>query len=191
MRVLMVVPPRGFSDEEQQRPLRVLEHERHECAIASSVCGPCFSTTGARAWASLALDEVRPDEFDAVVFVGGAGARTLFIDADALRVAREFHRDGCIVAASGIAPVILARAGILTGRRATVAPIDAGALLEAHALLRALGVVVDGRIITASGPQHAQAFGERLARALADRARARRMIAAPAQPLGSGGELIH
>ena len=60
-----------------------------------------------------------------------------------------------------IAPMILARAGVLSGKNATVFP-DRDAISELRAggaLYRDQDVVKDGNVITARGPEAAEKFG--------------------------------
>ena len=167
MNVLMVVSLQDFRDEEYSAPRSVLEASGHQITVASTRPGPCTGVGGTVVHATLGLDAVKPEDFDAVVFVGGPGARTLFDDPHAHRIARALDHAHKVVAAICIAPAILAHAGVLKGMRATVFPSENAALFECHALVRALGVVTDGTIVTARGPEHAHAFGVEVARAMA------------------------
>ena len=166
-KVLMILAPDGFRDEEYVEPRGVLQ-ETAEIVTASSRTGELKGMMGGEAVAEVALDEVNPGEFDAVVFVGGVGAKVYFSDTRALMIARKAFEDGKIVAAICISPTILANAGILKGKRATVFS-DQGLIDN----LKAKGaeysqdsVVRDGRIITASGPPVARRFGEEIKKAL-------------------------
>jgi protease I len=167
MDILMVVARQNFRDEEFLEPRTVLEAAGHRVIIASTEEGPCVGTGGTRVFATISLREVRADRFDGVVFVGGPGARTLFDDAQAHRVAVELSRAGRLVGAICIAPVILGRAGILVGRKAAVFPGEREAMLARHAMPVSQDVVVDGKVVTASGPRYATAFGEALVTVLA------------------------
>lgn len=167
MNVLMVVAPQSFRDEEFNAPRSVLQASGHAITIASLEAGPCKGVGGTVVNATVGLDAVRPDDYAGVVFVGGPGARVFFHDPQAHRIAQALYGAGRVVAAICVAPAILAHAGVLKGRRATVFPSENAALFAAHALVRALGVVTDGTIVTASGPEHAHAFGVEVARVLA------------------------
>lgn len=169
-KVLMVVAQHGFRDEELFHTERALEAAGHECVVASVSEGKCSGSRGGEARAALGLGAVDPRAYDAVVFVGGPGARDLFGDPDARRIAKEASGSGAVVGAICIAPVVLANAGLLRGKRATVFPSETAALEGAGASVQAAGVVTDGAVVTASGPEHATAFGQAIARALAGRA---------------------
>jgi protease I len=70
------------------------------------------------------------------------------------------------VAAICIAPVILANAGLLNGKRATSFSSEKNTLVTKGALVSVNGVESDGKIITAEGPSHATEFGEMILKAL-------------------------
>jgi protease I len=103
----------------------------------------------------------------------------LFNDPTAIRIARELYSAQRIVAAICIAPAILANAGILEGKHATADRSVAAVLSRGGAICeKGAGVVIDGRIITATGPAHARAFGAAIADAL-------RLARTPAQRIAS------
>src|SRR5690349_20830145 len=121
-RVLFVVPPTQFRDEELFDPKAELEQAGHEVGIASSTLGTCTGMNGGSTEATETLTSSHPEEWDAVVFVGGTGVRAFFSDKNATRLAKAFYGAGKLTTAISSAPVILANAGLLDGRRATVAP---------------------------------------------------------------------
>lgn len=166
MELLMVVAQHEFRDEEFIEPRRALEEAGHHVVVASKQAGPCIGVNGSAVRASVALAEVRADRFDGAVFVGGPGARALFDDRDAHRIAVDLSRSGKVLGAICIAPVILARAGVLVGRRVTVFPTEADAIAAKHALPQHQDLVIDGKLVTASGPKHARAFGAALVEVL-------------------------
>lgn len=110
---------------------------------------------------------VNPSDFDAVVFVGGPGCLKSLDNEESYNLAKETIAKNKILAAICISPVILARAGVLRGKKATVwtNSMDKSAIkiLEQNgAIYQNKTVVVDGKIITADGPISAKEFGERI-----------------------------
>jgi protease I len=164
---IFVVAQRGFRDEELIEPHRALEEAGWRCTIASSHEGVCTGMLGARVTATLALSEVRPEDYDAVVFIGGNGAHALFDDQDAHRLASTLAAANKVVAAICIAPTILARAGVLLGRHATSFASERTALVKTGAYVDDACVVVDGNIVTADGPRVAEEFGRAILAAAA------------------------
>lgn len=169
IRVLYVIAPERFRDEELFEPRRALEAAGHRVELASTRCGVALGMLGARVQVGSSLRDVAGDSFDALVIAGGAGAPAHLWDDEALRrLARETWSRGRPVAAICLAPPVLARAGVLEGKRATVYP-DARAQVELKrggATLVDDAVVVEGIVVTARGPEAAPAFGAALVKLL-------------------------
>jgi protease I len=70
-RVLMVVAPERFRDEELFATLAVLEGGGHEVNVASTRVGDCVGSRGGHGRVGLTLGDQRAANYDAVVFVGG------------------------------------------------------------------------------------------------------------------------
>lgn len=158
-RVLMVIAPEVFRDEEYAQPRAVLEGRGALVETASTRAGTCHGKLGMTAEATLSVAEADPEDYDAVVFVGGGGAQVFFDDPEAHRVARGAHEAGRVVAAICIAPSTLARAGLLTGVRATAFPSQRDDLVAHGAIWTGAPVEVHGAIVTANGPEAARDFG--------------------------------
>jgi protease I len=161
-RILFVVAPERFRDEELFDTRHVLEGSGHDVVIASTRIGECSGSRGGSVRADATLRDQRAVDYDAVVFVGGGGAKLLWQDEDALRLAREADEGAKVLGAICLAPVILANAGVLRNRRATVAGTEAGAIEAAGATYSGPGVTVDGNIVTANGPKSSALFGQRI-----------------------------
>ena len=168
-KILMVIAPGDFRDEELAAPRRIMENAGAAVTLASTTREEVRGMLGMKVKPDKLLKEVRAADFDGLVFVGGVGAQALFEDPDAHRLAREGVEKHKIVSAICIAPCILARAGVLRDRPATVWPgKEFVRILEQNgAHVRRESVVEDGRLITANGPEVAQEFGETLVKALA------------------------
>ena len=166
-RVLMVIAPENFRDEELLHTKDELERAGVKTTIASSKTGEAKGKLGARVNVALKLDQVKVDDYDAVVFVGGSGSAIYFNDRRALSIASEAFKKGKKVCAICIASVILANAGVLKGKRATVWNGDYIEKIESKgAIYTGKPVEVDGNVITANGPQAAREFGRAIARAI-------------------------
>lgn len=166
VKILMVVAPKNFRDEELFETKKVLEEKGIEVEIASKGVGEAQGMLGGKTSVDRELKEVRVEDYAGVVFVGGTGASAYFDDELALSLARQADEKGKVVAAICIAPSILANAGVLEGKRATSFPSEEGNLKEKGAVYTGEGVTVDGRIVTAQGPAWARGFGQKVAEAL-------------------------
>ena len=165
--VLMVIAPERFRDEELFDTQAELTQAGHRTVIASTHVGLRPGSRGGHAAADLTLAQVRCDDYAAVVFVGGGGSKLLFQDADARRIAATMAQAGKVTAAICLAPVILANAGVLAGRQATVAGAEAATIEAGGAHYTGPGVTVDGNLVTANGPKSSRLFGRRIAQLLA------------------------
>lgn len=162
-RAVIVIARKVFRDEEYLEPLRALEDAGIDVTTASTRPGECIGKLGARAIATMAIEDALSVPWDAVVFVGGAGAADFFDDTSAHALARSARDRGAVVAAICIAPSTLARAGLLDGLRATAFETQEDDLRAHGAIWTGAPVEVDGRVVTANGPAAARAFGETIA----------------------------
>jgi protease I len=165
--VLMVIAANNFRDEELLEPKAALERNGAKVVIASSSLSTARGMLGATVKPDVLIGDKKVDDYDAVVFVGGTGASEYWDDTMAHEIAREAFSQGKVTAAICIAPVTLAKAGILDGKKATVWASEGTQIKNAGAEYTGAGVEVDGNIITADGPASAAAFGDALVKSLA------------------------
>lgn len=165
-KVVMIIAQKNFRDEELLIPKQVLEDAGCEVKVAAFTQDYAQGMLGAKIKPDLTIEELSPFDFDAVVFIGGSGASVYWDNAKAHKIALDASAANKIVGAICIASVILAKAGLLKGKSATVWSSEAGKLQQAGANYTGGAVVRDGNIITAAGPFAAKEFGEELLKAL-------------------------
>ncbi len=166
--VLMVIASTNFRDEELEIPRGILQGEGAKITLASSSLNESRGVLGKTERPDVLLKSVRAEDYDALIFVGGAGASEYWDDPVAHKLVKDIWGEGRLVAAICIAPVILANAGVLKGKKAAVWSSEAEKLSQKGASCTGAGVEVDGNLITANGPQSAKEFGERIVDALAE-----------------------
>ncbi len=164
-KVLMVIAPDNFRDEEFFETRDVLKDAGIEVTVVNSTGQPSKSMFGRIVTPDKNFYEIDSKDFDAIVFVGGTGAAAYFDNKRAITLAKEFYESGKLVAAICIAPTILVNAGILDGKKATAFPSEREKI-NAVGTYTGNNVEVDGKIITASGPQAAREFGRKIVDAL-------------------------
>ncbi len=167
----MIIARKDFRDEEYFIPLEIFRRSGMSVVTASSKTGTIFGALGGEAEASLDIKDAKAEDFDAVVFVGGNGAQEYFENPAAHRIAREFAGTEKVTAAICIAPVILAKAGVLEGKTAAVwsSAIDKTgpkALAEGNCAFSPDEIEESGNIITANGPQAAEEFARKIVESL-------------------------
>ena len=169
--VLMIIAPKNFRDEELFEPKAILEKNGYKVTIASLSGDIAKGMLEAEIVPDFTLDEISVDTYDGVIFVGGSGTEIYFDNEMAYSIAKEGYEKNKVLGAICIAPCILAKAGVLKNKRATVWSSAVAKkyvkILEANgALYTDEDVVVDGRIVTANGPGAAEKFGNEIVRLL-------------------------
>ncbi|MFH1678716.1 MAG: DJ-1/PfpI family protein, partial [Candidatus Omnitrophota bacterium] len=165
-KAVMIIAGKDFRDEELFQPKKILEDAGISVKVASRGLMEAAGMLGGRVKPDLTLQDINMQDFDAIIFVGGIGASVYWDDAVAHKIARDAYSADKIVAAICIAPVTLAKAGLLDGKKATVWPSESRELSLAGADYTAGAIERDGNIITASGPETAVAFGREIVKAL-------------------------
>jgi protease I len=163
---LLIIAPEGFQDIELAGTQKELTKAKYQVTIASTEAGECTGKFGGKVTASIALRDVNVADFDRIGFIGGPGAEMLKDDPEAQRIARETVASKKPLGAICIAPLILAEAGVLEGKKATVwdfAGEQAQILREHGAVYTGESVTKDGLIVTGNGPQASEEFGRVLA----------------------------
>ena len=165
-KALFIIAPINFRDEEFFEPKAILEKAEVEITCASLSTAIAKGKLGALVKPDIALKDVCVSDYDAFVFIGGSGASVYFADSLAHRIAQEAVKRQKLLAAICASVVILARAGVLKGIKATVFPTDKAELIDNGAKYSAKPVEMDGNIITGNGPQAARQFGQTIAQLL-------------------------
>lgn len=171
-KIAVIIAFKEFRDEEYFIPKQTLEIAGAKITTVSTSLGQAIGKMGGEAKVDLTLDELRVGNYNAVLFIGGPGAAKYIDDPNAHQVAREAVDSAMVTGAICIAPSILAKAGVLSGKEATVwsSLMDKSAvkiLKEGGAKYKSEPVVVDGNIVTADGPASASKFAEAIIELLA------------------------
>ncbi len=167
--VLLIVSHDGFQDVEYSTVRDHLESRGASISVASDLPGTARGVSGTEVHVDLTLDEVSVSDYDAVIFIGGPGTpQHLWGDGRAEAIASQAAALGIPLGAICLAPGVLADAGVLRGRRATVYPDPSAVqkLLDGGAEYVDEPVVVDGTIVTARDPAAARAFAREISRLL-------------------------
>lgn len=166
-RVLIPLAP-GFEDLEAVTLVDLLRRAGIEVVTAGLADGLMQGARGCRLQPDALLDEVVGAEFDMIALPGGMpGAEHLKNDPRVQALLQRMAEAGKYTAAICAAPIALAAAGLLEGRRATCYP----GFLKDHPGLQGDAVVVDGQVATSRGPGTAMDFALTLIELLAGRAK--------------------
>lgn len=158
----MVIAPNRFRDEELLIPKKIFEDAGVEVTVASTRTGTATGKLGAKVKVETIVSDVKADDFDAVVFVGGGGVEEyeLHLNPDIHKLVHAARDQDNVTAAICIAPMILAESGILKGKQVTTFPSSEEYITQRGGKLTNKPVTVDGKIVTGSGPEAAREFGK-------------------------------
>ena len=160
----MVIAKEGFQDDEFKFPKGIIEDAGFLVDVSSTEKGECKGKFGSKVVADLDFDEVETSDYVAVVLVGGPGSKELVGNRSLERILNEATVRDLLIGAICFSPVILAKAGIINGRKATVFDVDGSNInvINEDGVYVDEDVVVDGKLVTANGPKAAKEFGEKL-----------------------------
>ena len=142
-----------------------------EVKTASNKMGRALGADGGEVEIDLLVSDLNPAGFDAIVFIGGPGCLENLDNENSYKIAKETVSQNKVLAAICVSPIILAKAGVLEDKEATVwsSTLDRGpvaSLKENGAIYQDKTVVVDGKIITGNGPEASKEFGEAILKLL-------------------------
>jgi len=176
-RILLIVAAKGFNPVEFKVTKELLEQAGAEVVVASTQLEEIVSerwpywSRKLKIKADILLNNIEVLDYETIVFVGG-GEQVYWDDSLVHKMVQEAVDNGMVVAAICKAPVILARAGVLRDKQATAWHL----LGLVNQYLREIkdqsgiplrkNVVVDGKVVTASGPNQASVFTEAIAKLL-------------------------
>ncbi|MFB3887788.1 MAG: DJ-1/PfpI family protein [Thermodesulfobacteriota bacterium] len=163
-KVLMVVAERDFSDEDYDRVKKVLEAKGIKVTTGSSHIGEIRGVKGGSARSTVDVDSVKYYDYDALIFIGGPGARRFIDHEKVVKLAKDAEYK--VLGAIGVGPAILAKAEVLKGKKATADRSVADFLESKGSTFTAQPVQVDGKLVTAEGSKYAEQFANAVLEAL-------------------------
>lgn len=165
-RILIIVPHQGYRDEEFLKPDKIFKRVGMTITIASSDTTEAEGVNGHRVKPDLLLSKANAQDYDVILLIGGQGAKGYWDDPATQKLVREAVTAGKVLGATSSAPVTLARAGVLQGKKAAVLAEDASEVTKHGALVSGNSTEVDGRIVTSSGPEASRALSEAIIKLL-------------------------
>lgn len=166
----------GFEPLEAVAPCDILRRGGVEVKLAAIGEKLVEAGHGVRVEADCTLAELDVKNLEMIILPGGlGGVRAIGASNAALGAVREVYDAGGFVAAICAGPTVLARLGLLEGKKATCYPGCEDEM--AGAVMQNAGVVRDGRIITGRAAGAAVDFGLALLAALKGEDEAKRVAA--------------
>lgn len=164
MKKIVVLLATGFEEVEFCAPVDILRRMGLPVVVAGVTSLSVQSARNITMQADCLLSELNTEDCDALILPGGAGSWILKNDPKVICWIQEIHGQNKLIGAICAAPIALAQAGIIQGKRLTAFPApDVLQSLEG-AIYTSAKVEQDGKLITAQGAGCALAFGYALAR---------------------------
>lgn len=159
----------GFEELEAVAVIDILRRAGIETHTAGLVTTAVEGSHKIKVSSDYRLSEITFEEYDALVLPGGdPGYKNLMNSGSILSMVRVFNEKNRLIGAICAAPVVLAKAGVLDNKKATVYPT-----MENHIPnLKRESVVSDKNIVTASGPGHAIEFSLKIVELLSGKEKA-------------------
>jgi len=169
-KTVLVLLAEGCEELEAVTVIDLLRRANVEVIVAGLDDKPVTASRGTRIIPDCSLDKALARTYDMVVLPGGLpGADNLAADARVMALLKKMAQAGQFTCAICAAPVVLAKAGLLAGKRATSYPGCIEALNMPDVKSTGEAVVRDGTIITSRGPGTAMDFGLELIESLLDK----------------------
>ncbi|HEX8621427.1 MAG TPA: type 1 glutamine amidotransferase domain-containing protein [Allosphingosinicella sp.] len=160
---ILMIATHGYEDSELLEPRRILSERGAKVVLASLEKGEIRGDQEARVEVDLTIDEIDPDDYDALVLPGGTkNPDKLRMDERVVATIRAFADAGKPVAAICHGPWLLVEADVVRGRTVTGWPSIRTDLRNAGADVIDQEVVIDGNIVTSRKPEDIPAFTEAL-----------------------------
>ncbi len=167
--VILVVASKGYQPVEYEETKKTLEDGGVTVVTASDNPGMAIASDNSTTQATLNLNNIIPDRYDGIFFIGGPGALNHLDNKTSYKLIKKADSAGILYGAICISPRILAKAGILKNKRATGWDGDnkLDNIFNEYGINRVMqDVAVDKKIVTATGPAAAKDFGKAILKLL-------------------------
>lgn len=167
-KIVYILPHDGFRDEEYIISRDMLENAGATIIVASSDTTMAKGMIKNKVKPDILIDSIHPGEYAALLFIGGVGARKYWDNKFLHAIADTAVRKKKVVGAICIAPIILARAGVLASCKATVwGDKETKDIFENESVIyTGRDVETSGTIVTASIPEVVKPWTEEIMRIL-------------------------
>lgn len=159
MQKILIMIDEGAEDAEFLYPYYRFQEEGYKVDIVGSKAKETYiGKHGVPIKSDLSPEEANVDEYDAIIIPGGRAPDRMRIDKGLVKIVREAHEKGKVIAAVCHGPQMLIEADVLRGKKATCWKSVATDLKNAGATFIDAPAVVDGNIVTSRFPDDLPKF---------------------------------
>ncbi len=169
---MLVIASEGYQPIEYSVPKKILDHSGLTVITASDKAGTATASDGTTTEVDISLDQVSVKDFDALFFIGGPGSMDHLDNKTSYNLLKKAAEANKPFGAICATVRILAKSGVIMGKKVTGWNSDnklADILEQSGSHFIRKDVVVDGNIVTATGPSAAQEFGAKILSVLAQK----------------------
>lgn len=165
MKILIAIPPEKFRDDELFIPVKVFQDAGVSYDIVSIYAGIVMGMYGKKAKVNRTFEDVLlkgSDEYSGLIIIGGPGTQThLWNNRDLHELLKIFNTKNKVIGGIDNAPLVIAKAGLLKKREATIIPGQTvREMMVEDAIVVNKSIVYNNKIVTANGPEVAEQFGK-------------------------------
>lgn len=172
-KVLVVIAQKDFQQLEYSAVREALRKNDFLVVVASNEKKEAIAMDGkTKVRPDITIKEAKEKDYAGIAIIGGSGSpKYLWGNKDLLRLVKQFYDKKKLVSAICLSPAVLAQAGILQGKEATVYPSPSALQIfkEKGVKYKDKQVVRVGKIITGKDPSAAKSFAEELVKALKEK----------------------
>lgn len=168
-KIVFFIAENNFHDHEFFIPKKILENAGAKVFVAGLTNNLSIGQYGMRVKPEMILSNLSSQNFSAIVLIGGKGSTELWKNGLLHKKLREFDQNKKLICAICSAVGILAHANLLVGKKAAIYHGDAEIIQSLGAIVSKNKLEIDGRIITASGPEVLSEFGHAITAKLSNR----------------------
>lgn len=167
-KIILVVAHSGYQHIEYNVPKKMLTIAGAQIITASNQPGQATAKDGSSTPVDIVIDKINVTDYSGIFLIGGPGALECLDTGTTQHLITQAHKHNIPHGAICISVRILAKAGVLKGKKATGWDGDHAlrSILEGNDAIYEEGkpVVTDGIVATATGPESAEQFGEAIIR---------------------------
>jgi protease I len=167
-KMLVILPSGRFNDTEFDKTCKILTRYGAIVTVCCPVKRAVYGLLRSIAKPDLTNEEVKLNEFDGIVFIGGIGSKDYWDNPWAHKIVQDCAVQNKVLAATSLAVITLARAGVLKGKKATCFFGEKLEISKYGGEYTSASVTIDGLIITGKGPETVDDFGLKLVMLLSE-----------------------
>ncbi len=162
----IIVPSENFNHDEFWQTMSILESARIMVTVASNRLGPARGMNASLFNVSLTANQIKADDYDAIIVIGGPGAAMFNNDIVVRNLILDASQKRKLIGATSSGVLVLGNAGILKGVK-VACPVGLSNDISAMGAVYSTAPIEENlRIITCADPQFARNFATALADAI-------------------------